>query len=199
VYSDRQMKTNIDVHGHPAGPSQRETCGAQPAVQAEAGTSSEQSASYRISATAFCRSWGTVGGEFGRVFNRHEFLSSGFTKNGNIWTSTSDSRQRKLYWSGAFAEFPFSLPLNPRVVTSVGYYRLADRTERLTSVYDTTAKTNSASLSSSQAPRSGIGAGLGLAIAMPLWQRVSLGLEERTHFSVGGNATTVAVTVRVRP
>ena len=83
---------------------------------------------------------------------------------------------------GAFTEFALGdVVLNPRIVTSVGAYHEAQ--PRAANVV-----------------RWRPGAGIGMAVAAPIWGHLSIGVEARAHFSGNGNAWfTTGLSGRYRP
>ncbi len=83
---------------------------------------------------------------------------------------------------GAFTEFSLGdVVLNPRIVTSLGAYHEAQ--PRAANVV-----------------RWRPGAGVGMAVAAPIWRHFSIGAEGRAHFSGNGNAWfTMGFSGRYRP
>ena len=83
---------------------------------------------------------------------------------------------------GAFTQFALGqVVLNPRIVTSVGAYHEAQpRTANVV--------------------RWRPGAGIGMAVAAPIWRHLSIGAETRAHYSGNGNAWfTTGLSGRYRP
>ncbi|MEP6621027.1 MAG: hypothetical protein ABJE47_17000, partial [bacterium] len=83
---------------------------------------------------------------------------------------------------GAFTEFALGdVVLNPRIVTSLGAYHEAQ--PRAANVV-----------------RWRPGAGVGIAVAVPVWQHLSIGADARGHLSGNGNAwLTMGLSGRYRP
>jgi hypothetical protein len=83
---------------------------------------------------------------------------------------------------GAFSEFPLGeVVFNPRIVTSLGAYHEAQ--PRAANVV-----------------RWRPGVGVGIGVAAPVWQHLSIGAETRTHISGNGNAwLSVGLSGRYRP
>lgn len=83
---------------------------------------------------------------------------------------------------GAFTEFALGeVVLNPRIVTSLGAYHETQP-------------------GAANVVRWRPGAGVGMAVAAPIWQHLSIGADARAHFSGNGNAWfTTGLSGRYRP
>jgi hypothetical protein len=83
---------------------------------------------------------------------------------------------------GAFTEFKLGeVVLNPRIVTSLGAYHETQP-------------------GAANVVRWRPGAGLGIAVAAPVWRHLSIGAEARGHFSGNGNVwLTMGLSARYRP
>jgi hypothetical protein len=193
VHRWKTAPTTARVVDRPVGATAIDRCSSASGFDAQAviGGSSLGGRYDRLQLTAVCRPQISVGAEVGELGNVTT-LSQTITSGG----STIQVFQRSVKYAGAVTEVPLHRVLNPRLIASIGEYRVNRLHVTQTNVFSPSG--NTYSTSSSREISNHAGGGVGLSVSLPLWRYVSLGAEARAHVASGSRPITVlGVSVRI--